>query len=77
MATVYRVLDAAFDPATNSYRVTVEINKDNQGPMVFAMNAPRLVGTALDPAVIAQAAALWMSVGGGISLLRTQSWTVT
>lgn len=74
MATVYRVLDAVLD--NNNYYMTVEINKDSQGPMIFGITSPRSTGSTIDPALIAQAASLWLSSGGGINQLRNQSWTL-
>lgn len=76
MASVYRVLDATLDVVTGWYRVTVEVNKDAQGATVFSVSAPRTTGATIDPNMIAQAAALWLSSGGNLAQLKNQTWTV-
>lgn len=74
MPTTYRVLDAVL--AGNSYRVTVQVNKDNMGNMVFTSSAPRITSDSLSPGDCAMIASWLLSAGLSLATLRTQTYTV-
>jgi hypothetical protein len=77
MATVYKVIDAVLDAPTDTYTVTIQVNKDNTGAQLFTVKTPNIRANRLEPGGLADIVAWALASGLTLAGLKTQTYTVS
>lgn len=76
MATTYQLVDVVLNSGGDSYAVTIKVNKDNAGDMLFTVGVPKPNPAVLGPSEAAHAAVLLLASGTSLATLQAQVFTV-